>query len=109
MLIFSVPEQIKQPLREKDPKAETVSCGHSFPKSTQTFLRNCTKGDGLELSRTQEEGKPLERKPTSYTSDGLSWPTQVVRERGEVHNQKQPPILTMGSLRASRAQGIQIL
>ena len=109
MLIFSVPDQIKQPLREKDPKAETVSCSHSFPKPTQTFLRNCTKGDELELSGTQEGGKPLERKLTSYTSDGLSWPTQVLRERGEVHNQKQMPILATGSLRVSRARDIQIL
>lgn len=61
-LIFSVPDQIKQRLREKDPTAETVSCRHSCPKPAHTFLRNCTKGDERELSGGTGRRQTLERK-----------------------------------------------
>lgn len=38
-----MPDQIKQPFTEKDPKAETERVSHSLSKPKQTFLRNYTK------------------------------------------------------------------
>ena len=40
---------------------------------------------------------------------GSTSPPKVLPERGEVYNQKQMSILTMGSLWVSRAQNIQVL
>lgn len=66
-----MPDQIKQPFTEKDPKAETE--GESLTFQAQTNLsQKLHKGDEMELSRTQEEGKPWKRKLMSYTFDGLS-------------------------------------
>lgn len=58
MLIFFMPDQIKQPFIEKDPKAETKRVSHSLSKPIQTFLRNNTKEMNWNYPRHRKKANP---------------------------------------------------
>lgn len=84
-----MPDQIKPPFIEKEPKQWLWALVTIvFLQAHTNLSQKLHKGDELKLSQTQEEGKPWKRKQMSYTFDGFSEPTQVIQERGEVHNQK---------------------
>lgn len=94
MLIFSCQITSNRLQQKKTPKQKQEGQSLSFQTHTN-FSQKLHKGDKLELSWTQEKGKPWKRKLMSYTVDGLRQPTQVLKERGEVHNQRSMPILTL--------------
>lgn len=53
-----MPDQIKQPFIGKDPRAETKRVSHLTFQAHTNLSQKQHKGDELELSTTQEEGKP---------------------------------------------------
>jgi hypothetical protein len=62
MLIFFMPDQLKQLLTGKKPKAETGPFGQSFSSQSIETSQRLHKGDELKFSRTQEEGTAWRRR-----------------------------------------------